>query len=93
MPICLLGVERNGLHGRTMSAFERHFTVKELAEWWRLSDTKVRLLLQDEPGVMKIGEPSRRLGRKLRRRYYTLRVPESVARRVHERLTANAGGR
>jgi hypothetical protein len=42
-------------------------------------------MFQDEPGVLKIGEPSRRLGRKLKRRYYTLRVPQSVEERVMRR--------
>ena len=69
-----------------MSTLEKHFSAKELGEAWGLSDTKVRRLFQHEPGVLLIGEPSQRLGRKLKRRYYTMRIPESVAVRVHERL-------
>lgn len=69
-----------------MSAFEKHFSPAELGHLWGLSDTKIRRLFQDEPGVLKIGEPSRRLGRKLKRSYYSLRIPESVALRVHERM-------
>jgi hypothetical protein len=44
-------------------------------------------MFRDEPGVLKEGEPSRRLGRVLKRRYYTLRIPESVAERVIARKT------
>ena len=73
--------EQNGL------AFEPHFSPGEVAEMWGLSDTKVRRMFQNEPGVLRVGEPSRRLGRKLKRSYYTLRIPESVARRVHNRLS------
>jgi hypothetical protein len=69
-------------------AGERHFTPKELSGLWHLSETKIRRLFEMEPGVLRIGEPSRRVGRKLKRSYYTLRIPESVALRVHRRLTA-----
>lgn len=53
----------------------------ELAAARKLSDTKVRRMFQKEGGVLRIGEPSRRVGRKLTRRLYTMRVPETVARR------------
>jgi hypothetical protein len=69
-----------------MSALERHFTPKELGQVWGLSDTKIRRLFEDEPGVLLIGESSRRLGKKLKRSYFTMRIPESVAIRVHERM-------
>jgi hypothetical protein len=69
-----------------MSALERHFSPKALGQVWGISDTKVRRLFEDEPGVLLIGEPSRRLGRKLKRSYFTMRIPESVAIRVHERM-------
>ena len=67
-------------------ADERHFSPAEIAETWGLSPTKVRRMFADEPGVMKIGEPSRRVGRKLKRSYHTLRIPESVRDQVHQRL-------
>jgi len=69
-----------------MLALERHFSPKALGQAWGISDTKVRRLFEDEPGVLLIGEPSRRLGRKLKRSYFTMRIPESVAIRVHERM-------
>lgn len=68
------------------AAFERHFTPKELGGLWGLSDTKIRRMFENEPGVLREGAPSRRFGRKLKRRYYTLRIPESIAVRVHRRL-------
>ena len=65
---------------------EKHFTVKELAELWGPSVTKVRRMFQNEVGVVLVGEPSRRLGKKLKRGYFTMLIPESVARRVYERM-------
>ncbi len=61
-------------------ATERHFTPKEVAELWALDETTIRRLFQDEPGVLKIGKSGRRDGR---RDYISLRIPESVATRVH----------
>jgi len=66
--------------------FERHFSPKQIAEAWAVSTAKARRMFQNEPGVIRIGEPSRRLGRKLKRRYYSLRIPQSVVERVHARL-------
>src|SRR3974377_2380412 len=69
-----------------MSTLERHYSPQQLAEAWELSVTKVRRMFQNEPGVVLVGEPSRRLGQKLKRRYYTMRIPESVALRVYQRM-------
>ncbi|MGV3518698.1 hypothetical protein [Luteitalea sp.] len=60
-------------------AFERHFRIGELAEMWRLGRETVRLLVKDEPGVIKV-----RLGRKRANTVYSM--PESVAARIHTRL-------
>lgn len=61
------------------STFEIHYSIGDLAKQWRLGRETVRLLVKDEPGVLKI-----RMGpRKTLTRYS---VPESVARRVHTRL-------
>ncbi len=62
--------------------FERHFTPKELALLWALDETTIRRLFYDEPGVLKIGKTNRRDGK---RDYVSLRIPESVAQRVHIR--------
>jgi len=44
-------------------------------------ESTVRRMFIDEPGVLKYGKASRHDGR---RDYVTLRIPESVARRVYE---------
>ena len=63
------------------ATFEQHFTVDQLAERWSLSDDFVRRLFLHEPGVIVFyhHRPGRRV-------YRTLRIPESVAQRVHTRL-------
>lgn len=61
----------------------RHYTVRQIAEQWQLSDDMVRKIFEREPGVIAIGE-TRSNGRK--RRYVTLRVPKAVLERVHSRL-------
>lgn len=66
---------------------EQHFTPSELAVFWALSPTKIRRMFENEPGVLRIGEPSRRVGRRLKRTYHSMRIPQSVADRVHKRLT------
>lgn len=68
--------------GAVPSFTQCHYTVRELAELWKLSDDKIRELFENEPGVIVIGEQWS--GRK--RRYVTLRIPEHVAERVYRRL-------
>lgn len=67
-------------------ASERHYSVPEIASLWKLSDDKVRALFKSESGVMRIGMPERMH----KRGHITLRIPESVFNRVHERLRAKA---
>jgi hypothetical protein len=69
-----------------MPNLEKHFHPEELAESWGLHPSTIRRLFEDEPGVLLIGEPSRRVGRALRRSYFTMRIPESVVDRVQLRL-------
>jgi hypothetical protein len=61
-------------------ALERHFSVQELASLWSLDKSTIRRIFQDEPGVLKFGKEDRRDGK---RDYVTLRIPESIVRRVH----------
>ena len=63
-----------------VTALERHYTPKQIGEMWGLDETTVRRIFQDEPGVFKIGKTRRRDGK---RDYVSLRIPESVAVRVH----------
>ena len=65
---------------------ERHYAVTEIAEMWNLSADKVRELFVDEQGVLVIGERSPRR----KRRYITLRIPQSVLERVHRRLSSKS---
>jgi transcriptional antiterminator len=67
-----------------LTALERHYTVKEIAEIWNLSDDTVRRIFQDLPGVLKVGSGS--MLRK-KRGYVTLRIPESVVEWVHQEKT------
>jgi hypothetical protein len=61
------------------STFETHYSISDLAKQWRLGRETVRLLVKNEPGVLKI-----RMGQRKTLTRYS--VPESVARRVHTRL-------
>lgn len=70
------------------TTFERHYSVEELAKLWQVSDDFVRRLFLHEPGVVVFCHP--RLGRRV---YRTLRIPESVAQRVHRRMRKDGGWR
>ena len=73
----------------TSAHIERHYAVTEIAEMWNLSPDKVRDIFEDEPGVLVIGERSPRH----KRRYVTLRIPQTVVERVHRRLSSKSGVR
>lgn len=91
----MFGNERSGSLGVEMTAFspaaprfgspapdttfEPHYSIGDLARTWRIGRETVRLLIKDEPGVVKI-----RLG--LRKSMTRYSVPESVAKRVHTKL-------
>jgi hypothetical protein len=66
--------------------FEHHFSVEELSSLWGMSDDFIRRLFLHEPGVVVFchHRPGRRV-------YRTLRIPESVALRVHRRMSALDG--
>ncbi len=61
------------------SAFEPHFRIGELAKLWKIGRETIRLLVKDDPCVIKI-----RRGRK--KRHTTYSVPASVAVRIHTKL-------
>lgn len=64
---------------------EKHYSVQDLCELWQLSPRTIRRLFADEPDVIDIGARTWFNGRR-KRRYATLRIPQSVAHRVHCRL-------
>jgi hypothetical protein len=72
----------------TTRATERHFTIGEISQLWRLSDPVVRKLFEHEPGVLVYTHSLNRA----QRRYRTILVPESVLNRVHARLTSRHTG-
>ena len=65
---------------RPLTTFERHYRIRDLAERWGLGRETVRKLVAAEPDVVRI-----RMGRKKAHTVYS--VPESVAHRIHRRLT------
>lgn len=67
--------------GLPETTLERHYTIEQIADAWQLSPEFVRRLMVREPGVVVFQNP--RPGRRL---YRTLRIPESVAHRVHRRM-------
>jgi hypothetical protein len=74
--------------GRPMTApndevSQRHWSVAEIATAWNLSGDSVRRLFSREPGVLVIGREIK--GSK--RRYTTLRIPQSVVDRVHAKYS------
>jgi hypothetical protein len=62
---------------------EKHYSPADLAKAWGVNVETIRNVFREEPGVVKIGEkaPS------YKRSYLTLRIPQSVAVRVHKRLS------
>ncbi len=69
--------------GAVESTLERCYSPEQLAELWALSPDTVRRIFENEVGVLAIERP-RVYGK---RRYRTLRIPESVAQRVYHRLS------
>jgi transcriptional regulator GlxA family with amidase domain len=63
-------------------AFEKHFSVNELAEWWGLSERTIRRMFDSEPGVVVLERSETRF----KRAYKTVRIPQSVAQRVYRKL-------
>ena len=60
------------------TTFEAHYTIGDLARQWKLGRETVRLLVKDEPDVLKI-----RMGRRKALTRYS--IPESVARAASTR--------
>jgi hypothetical protein len=68
-------------------AFEKHYFVKDIAELWGFSNDVVRRIFENEPGVIRVGRPEGLH----RRKYFSIRVPESVMRRVHRKISEPKG--
>jgi hypothetical protein len=63
-------------------ALEKHYTPEALGGLWGLSPDTVRRMIEREPGVLVVTNERRGA-----RRYRTFRIPESVALRLHHRLS------
>ena len=61
-------------------------TVQAAAINLGVSDATSRRLFQNEPGILRFGQATRLVGRKYRRRYFTIRIPLAVFERVRDRL-------
>ena len=62
---------------------DKHYTVAEVSESWALSKDTIRRIFLVEEGVLKIVRP----GTRYKRSHTTLRIPDSVMRRVHCRMS------
>jgi hypothetical protein len=66
---------------------ETHYSVQQIAEEWGVDPETVRRVFIDEEGVLILGKKDRRDGKRV---YLTVRIPESVLRRVYlERTKRN----
>jgi hypothetical protein len=70
--------------GSSVVSIERHYSLAEIAELWKLSADCVRKIFENEPGVLVIGNEQPRRGK---RSYTTLRIPQTVLDRVHRRMS------
>ena len=65
---------------------EPPLSINNAADRLGYSSDTTRRIFADEPGVLRVGLPSRKVGRGYRRRYYTIRIPLAVFERVRDRL-------
>lgn len=61
---------------------EEHYKPAELAKLWTLSPDSIRRLFANEPDVVRLGRQ-----KPGKRRYSSMRIPASVAARVHKKLS------
>ena len=64
---------------------ERHYALTELSKAWHISRPTLRSWFRDEPGVILYGSAKLKKGR--HRTHLSMRVPESVARKVYRNHT------
>ena len=69
-----------------LAALEKHYSVADLAKLWLFSESTVRRIFINEPGVLKLVHAETMY----KRRYTSLRIPEHIAKQVHRRLEGTA---
>jgi hypothetical protein len=69
-----------------LEQIEQHYTPRQVAELWNVSEATVRRLFEDDPAVLKISMPSLLQNRKRKPRV-SLRIPASAMERVHAQQT------
>jgi hypothetical protein len=74
---------RPGLEVSAIMADEKHYTPDELAALWGVSAETIRTVFRKESGVLRLANPNEK-----KRTYVLMRIPESIAQRVHKRLSA-----
>lgn len=62
---------------------EKKFAPAELAGQWGVSAETIRLIFRDEPGVFRFRQENSK-----HRKYVRMRIPESIAERVHRKFSA-----
>ena len=63
-------------------SLEKHYSPEDVSLMWGVSPRTVRRLFANEPGIIELGQSTSMK----KRRYLTIRIPESVLVRVHRRL-------
>jgi hypothetical protein len=67
---------------------EKHFSPTELAEAWGVSAETIRILFKNEPGVLRLPSQAEHEPKAKVRKYESLKIPQSVAERVHKKFSA-----
>ena len=70
----------------SLAALEKHYSVADLVKLWLFSESTVRRIFINEPGVLKLVHEETMY----KRRYTSLRIPEHIAKQVHRRLEGAA---
>ena len=71
-------------------ALEKHYSPTQVALMWGVSESTVRRLFEDQPGVLKISMPRLIKSKRKHRPHVRLSIPESVLARVHEQWTGTS---
>src|SRR5664280_2659572 len=69
-----------------LEQIEQHYTPRQIADLWSVSEATVRRLFEDDPAVLKISMPHLLQNRRRKPRV-SLRIPASAMERVHAQQT------